>query len=100
MLQSRGLSFEQAQQMAQNAGVDPNNPNELAAFARQNGVPENQIQQYLVQLREQQNSTSVSSGPTPTDLTETGSFLGGCAGSSKQCSNEQSNSSTIRESPK
>jgi len=51
MLQSRGLSFEQAQQMAQNAGVDPNNPNELAAFARQNGVPENQIQQYLVQLR-------------------------------------------------
>ena len=71
MLQSRGLSFEQAQQMAQNAGVDPNNPNELAAFARQNGVPENQIQQYLVQLREQQNSTSVSSGPTSTDLTET-----------------------------
>ena len=26
LLQSRGLSFEQAQQMAQNAGVDPNNP--------------------------------------------------------------------------
>ncbi len=28
LLQSRGLTFEQAQQMAQNAGVDPNNPNE------------------------------------------------------------------------
>ena len=71
LLQSRGLTFEQALQMAQNAGVDANNPNELVAFARQNGVPENQIQQYLVQLREQQNSTSVSSGPEPTDLTET-----------------------------
>ena len=37
LLQSRGLSFEQVQQIAQNAGVDPNNPNELAVFARQNG---------------------------------------------------------------
>ena len=69
LLQSRGLSFEQVQQMAQNAGIDPNNPDELAAFARQNGVPESQIQQYLVQLRQLENegieSTSV------TDFSET-----------------------------
>ena len=69
LLESRGLSFEQVQQMAQNAGIDPNNPDELAAFARQNGVPESQIQQYLVQLRQLENegieSTSV------TDFSET-----------------------------
>tara|TARA_B100000989_G_scaffold295884_1_gene277872 strand:- start:2408 stop:5152 length:2745 start_codon:yes stop_codon:yes gene_type:complete len=69
LLQSRGLSFEQVQRMAQNAGIDPNNPDELAAFARQNGVPESQIQLYLVQLRQLENegleSTSV------TDFTET-----------------------------
>ena len=69
LLQSRGLSFEQVQEMAQNAGIDPNNPDELAAFARQNGVPESQIQQYLVQLRQLENegieSTSV------TDFSET-----------------------------
>ena len=55
LLQSRGLSFEQVQQMAQNAGINPNNPDELAAFARQNGVPESQIQLYLVQLRQRMN---------------------------------------------
>ena len=69
LLQSRGLSFEQVQEMAQNAGIDPNNPDELSAFARQNGVPESQIQLYLVQLRQLENegieSTSV------TDFTET-----------------------------
>ena len=69
LLQSRGLSFEQVQEMAQNAGLDPNNPDELAAFARQNGVPESQTQLYLVQLRQLENegieSTSV------TDFTET-----------------------------
>lgn len=69
LLQSRGLSFEQAQQMAQNAGVDPNNPNELAAFARQNGVPESQIQQYLVQLRQRENEGMEATDTT--DLTET-----------------------------
>ena len=71
LLQSRGLSFEQAQQMAENAGVDPNNPDELAAFARQNGVPENQIQQYLVQLRQSQNASGSGEGSAPTDLTQT-----------------------------
>lgn len=55
LLQSQGLSFEQAQKMAENAGIDPNNPDELASFARQNGVPESQIQQYLVQLRQREN---------------------------------------------
>ena len=69
LLQSRGLSFEQAQQMAENAGVDPNNPNELAAFARQNGVPESQIQQYLVQLRQRENEGMEATNTT--DLTET-----------------------------
>ncbi len=69
LLQSRGLSFEQAQQMAQNAGVDPNNPNELAAFARQNGVPESQIQQYLVQLRQRENEGIEATNSM--DLTET-----------------------------
>ena len=69
LLQTRGLSFEQAQQMAQNAGVDPNNPNELAAFARQNGVPESQIQQYLVQLRQRENEGIEATNSM--DLTET-----------------------------
>ena len=63
------LAFEQAQQMAQNAGVDPNNPDELAAFARQNGVPESQIQQYLVQLRQRENESMEVTNTT--DLTET-----------------------------
>ena len=69
LLQSRGLSFEQVQQIAQNAGVDPNNPNELAVFARQNGVPESQIQQYLVQLR--QRKIEVLEVNDTTDLKET-----------------------------
>ena len=69
LLQSRGLSFEQAQQMAANAGVDPNNPDELAAFARQNGVPESQIQQYLVQLRQRENEGMEATNTE--DLTET-----------------------------
>ena len=69
LLESRGLSFEQAQQMAQNAGVDPNNPSELAAFARQNGISESQIQQYLVQLRQRENEDIVATNDA--DLTET-----------------------------
>lgn len=68
-LQTRGLSFEQAQQMAANAGVDPNNPDELAAFARQNGVSESQIQQYLVQLRQRENESMEATNTV--DLSET-----------------------------
>ena len=69
LIKSRGLSFEQVQKMAQNAGVDPNNPNELAAFARQNGVSESQIQQYLVQLRQRENMGMEAINTT--NLTET-----------------------------
>ncbi len=49
-LQRRGLTFQQAQQLARQAGVNPNNPSELAEFARANGVPEAQIQEYLSQF--------------------------------------------------
>ena len=69
LLQSQGLSFEQAQQMAKNAGVNPNNPSDLATFARQNGVSESQIQQYLVQLRQRENRGMVATDTT--DTTET-----------------------------
>ncbi len=68
-LARRGLSFEQAQRLARQSGVDPNNPDELARFARNNGVPEAQIQQYLIQLRQRQNSDTSTSDANVTDLT-------------------------------
>lgn len=69
-LARRGLTFEQAQRLARQSGVDPNNPDELARFARNNGVPEAQIQQYLIQLRQRQGSDTVSSEANVTDLTD------------------------------
>lgn len=56
-LARRGLTFEQAQRLARQAGVDPNDPAQLADFARGNGVPESQIQDYLVQLRQRQGGS-------------------------------------------
>ncbi len=68
-LARRGLTFEQAQRLARQSGVDPNNPDELARFARNNGVPEAQIQQYLIQLRQLQNPDTSVSDANVTDLT-------------------------------
>ncbi len=56
-LKVRGLTLKQAQQLAQTAGVDPNNPTELANFARQNGVSEAQIQEFLSKLEAGENYT-------------------------------------------
>ncbi len=55
-LQRRGLTLQQAQQLARQAGVNPDNPTELAAFARANGVSEAQIQEYLAQLGVEESS--------------------------------------------
>ncbi len=60
-LDSRGLTLEQVQNLARRAGVNPNDPQALARFARQNGVPEATIQEYLVQLRALEGGASTDS---------------------------------------
>jgi protein involved in polysaccharide export with SLBB domain len=61
-LQRRGLSFQEALELAKQAGVNTNNPTELANFARQNGVPEAQIQEYLSQFTGEQIGNTVTEG--------------------------------------
>ena len=61
-LQRRGLSFQEAQELAKQAGVNTNNPTELANFARQNGVSEAQIQEYLSQFTGSQIGNTVTEG--------------------------------------
>ncbi len=66
-LDRRGLTLQQAQELARRAGVNPNDPQALARFARQNGIPEAQIQEYLIQLRESQAGSEGDAGNV-TDL--------------------------------
>lgn len=61
-LSKRNLSLSEAQNLARQAGINPNNPDEIARVARANGVPENQIQEWLVELRNRQNNDSSESG--------------------------------------
>ncbi len=68
-LSKRNLTLQQAQQLARRAGINPNDPNQIARVARQNGVSESQIQQWLVELRLQQNGNA-NTASNITDLRE------------------------------
>jgi protein involved in polysaccharide export with SLBB domain len=61
-LSNRNLSLSEAQNLARQAGINPNNPDELARVARANGVPENQIQEWLVELRMRDNGDTADAG--------------------------------------
>lgn len=61
-LDGRKMSLADAQRMLRAVGVNPNNPDELARLARQQGVPEDQIQQWLVELRQLQNADAATVG--------------------------------------
>ena len=50
-IERRGLTLETVQKMAKNAGIDPNDPTQLANFARKFGISENQINDYISQLK-------------------------------------------------
>lgn len=63
-LNRRGLTLSQAQQLARQAGINPNDSDQIARLARQNGVSESQIQQWLIELRLQQNSNTSSANVT------------------------------------
>ena len=49
-LSKRNLTLQQARQLARQAGVNPDDPNQLASFARSNGASEAQIQAWLQEL--------------------------------------------------
>lgn len=68
-LSKRNLTLQQARQLAQSAGINPNDPEALARFARSQGVSEEQIQAWLKDLNVSAN-TSASSGLV-TDLRDT-----------------------------
>lgn len=61
-LSRRNLTLSEAQSMARQAGINPNNPDEIARVARANGVPEDQIQEWLIELRMRQNGGTSDSG--------------------------------------
>lgn len=53
-LSRRNLTLTEAQNLARQAGINPNNPDEIARVARANGVSEDQIQEWLIELRMRQ----------------------------------------------
>lgn len=50
-IQRRGFTLEALQKMAINAGIDLNNPTQLANYARKFGISENQINDYISQFK-------------------------------------------------
>lgn len=49
-LSRRNITLSEAQNMARQAGINPNNPTELRRFAKANGVPDSQINQWLEEM--------------------------------------------------
>ncbi|WP_290968039.1 MULTISPECIES: SLBB domain-containing protein [Gracilimonas] len=50
-LSRRNLTLSQAQELARQAGINPNDPDQIARVARARGVSEEQIQEWLIDLR-------------------------------------------------
>ncbi len=69
-LSKRNLTLQQARQLARQAGVNPDDPNQLASFARSNGASEEQIQAWLQELGLANNGTGQSPGQVQ-DLRDT-----------------------------
>ena len=65
-LSRRNLTLSQAQQLARQAGINPNDPDQIARVARARGVSEEQIQEWLIDLR--LNNRGDSSGTGLEDL--------------------------------
>lgn len=49
-LSKRNLTLNQARELARQAGINPDNPDELARFAKANGVPQEQIDTWLKEM--------------------------------------------------
>ncbi|MEQ8523454.1 SLBB domain-containing protein [Gracilimonas sp.] len=61
-LSRRNLTLSQAQELARQAGINPNDPDQIARVARARGVSEEQIQEWLIDLRLKNGSDTSGSG--------------------------------------
>lgn len=61
-LSRRNLTLSQAQELARQAGINPNDPDQIARVARARGVSEEQIQEWLIDLRLKNASDTSGSG--------------------------------------
>ncbi len=81
-LSKRNITLQQARQLAQRAGINPNDPAALARFARSQGVSEEQIQAWLRDLNmggESSNPAGLvtdlrDAGVQPKDITQVGTY--------------------------
>lgn len=88
-LQRGGFSLQEVQRLARNAGVNPNNPAELASFARQIGVSESQIQEYLSQIAQADGGTNTEDVVDVTEVAVTSDQLEETLFNEKQILNPQ-----------